>query len=151
LKREYAKKITLMEYFFSEKGTTEFAVWVAGFLLGVFAILVLLVGYFVPSFMESLRFPCWINSRSGLLCPGCGGTRAFFYFLRGKWVSSFFMHPVVPYMGVLYLVYMFRGAIHFLSKGKFSFMRFRLGYIYAAIGVILVQFVLKNMFLLGIL
>jgi len=139
-----------VEYFFSEKRTTEFAVWVAGLLLGCFAMFLLVVGYFVPPILESLHFECWVRKQSGLLCPGCGGTRAFFYFLQGKWLRSFILHPVVPYMGVLYIVYMFRGAVHFLTKGKVSFMRFRLGYIYVAIAIILIQFVVKNMFLLNL-
>lgn len=143
-----AEEMTLIEYFFSEKGKTEFAVWVAGAALGFFALLILAIGYFAPSFLESLRFECWIHRQSGLWCPGCGGTRAFFYFLQGKWGRSFMLHPVVPYMGVLYIVYMVRGALHFLTKGRLPFMRFRLGYIYVAIAIVLIQFVAKNVLLL---
>lgn len=148
LKKQDAKDMTLIEYFFSEKGTTEFAVWTAGVLLGLVAASILVAGYFVPSILESLHFECWVRRHSGLLCPGCGGTRAFFCFLQGKWVLSFFLHPVVPYMGILYIVYMFRGGVHFLTKGRLPFMRFRLGYIYVAIAIILVQFVAKNVLLL---
>lgn len=143
-----AEEMTLIEYFFSEKGKTEFAVWVAGAVLGFFALLILAIGYFAPSFLEGLRFECWIHRQSGLWCPGCGGTRAFFYFLQGKWGRSFMLHPVVPYMGILYIVYMVRGALHFLTKGRLPFMRFRLGYIYVAIAIVLIQFVAKNVLLL---
>ena len=58
------------------------------------------------------------------------------------------LHPVVPYMGILYIVYMVRGALHFLTKGRLPFMRFRLGYIYVAIAIVLIQFVAKNVLLL---
>lgn len=149
MKEKNITEITIVEYFLSEKKTTEFAVWTAGLLLGVSASVILLLLYFVPSFLENLHYECWVRSHSGLLCPGCGGTRAFFYFIKGEFVCSFFFHPAVPYMEVLYMVYMIRGALHFLSKGRLPFMRFRLGYVYAAIGIILVQFVVKNILLLG--
>lgn len=136
-------------YFWKEKGETEFAVWMAGLLLGMFALLVLSIAYFTPFSLESLTFDCWVHKSSGIYCPGCGGTRAFFAILRGDFVRSFFYHPVVPYMGVLYAVFMLRGALHFLSKGRYSFMRFRLGYVYVGIGITILQFLIKNIFLLG--
>lgn len=147
MKNDNIKNNTWAECFLAEKRTTEFAVWVAGLLLGIFAAVVLLTVHFAPFFMENLHYQCWVRSHSGILCPGCGGTRAFFYFLQGEFVLSFFFHPVVPYMGVLYIVYMLRGIVHFLSKGRLPFMRFRLGYVYAAIVILLVQFLLKNILL----
>jgi len=139
---------TAAEYFFSEKREFEFAVWMAGLFLGIFAMAVLLLDYYTPFSVESLQYECWVRKQGGFYCPGCGGTRAFFAFLRGRFVKSFLYHPVVPYMGVLYIVFMLRGALHFLSKGRFAFMRFREGYIYAAVAIILIQFVIKNVYLL---
>lgn len=139
---------TVVGYFLSEKRTFEFAVWMAGFLLGVFAMTVLLLDYCTPFSVESLRYECWVRKQGGFYCPGCGGTRAFFAFLEGRFVASFFYHPAVPYIGMLYIVFMLRGVLHFLTKGRMSFMRFQAGYVYAAVAIILVQFVIKNAYLL---
>lgn len=141
--------MTVVEYFFSEKEKTEFAIWTAGLLLGSLAVIVLLLDRYTPFSLESLRYDCWVRSRSGILCPGCGGTRAFLEFVSGRWIASIWLHPVVPYMGVLYIIFMLRGALHFLSRGRFDFMRFRLAYVYVGIAIILVQFVVKNVCLFG--
>lgn len=148
MRQKAGSEMTVAEYVLSEKKTVEFAVWVMGLLLGIFAAVVLLLAYCTPFTLESLMYECWIRVHSGIFCPGCGGTRAFFAFLHGKFVLSFFLHPVVPYMGILYFVFMLRGALHFLSRGKFAFLRFRLGYIYGAIAITLIQFILKNVCLL---
>lgn len=132
----------------AKKREMEFSVWVAGLILGIFALLVLGIAYFTPFSLESLTYDCWVHKRSGIYCPGCGGTRAFFAILQGDFIASFFYHPVVPYMGILYAVFMLRGAVHFLSKEKIPFMKFRLGYIYVAVGITIVQFLVKNICLL---
>lgn len=139
---------TVVGYFLSEKKKLEFAIWMAGLLLGIFALTVLLLDYGTPFSVESLQYECWVRKQGGFYCPGCGGTRAFFAFLEGRFAASFFYHPAVPYMGVLYIVFMLRGALHFLTKGRMSFMRFRAGYVYTAAAIILVQFVIKNVYLL---
>ena len=132
----------------AKKREMEFSVWVAGLILGIFALLVLGIAYFTPFSLESLTYDCWVHKRSGIYCPGCGGTRAFFAILQGDFIASFFYHPVVLYMGILYAVFMLRGAVHFLSKEKIPFMKFRLGYIYVAVGITIVQFLVKNICLL---
>ncbi|HBI60686.1 MAG TPA: DUF2752 domain-containing protein [Lachnospiraceae bacterium] len=132
----------------AKKREMEFSVWVAGLILGIFALLVLGIAYFTPFSLESLTYDCWVHKRSGIYCPGCGGTRAFFAILQGDFIASFFYHPVVPYMGILYAVFMLRGAVHFLSKEKIPFMKFRMGYIYVAVGITIVQFLVKNICLL---
>lgn len=147
-KETVPRKITLLEYFFSEKKTVEFSVWVAGLLLGIFAATLLAVIYCKPAILEFMTYDCFVRTRGGFLCPGCGGTRAFFAFLKGHFLLSVCYHPVVPYMGVIYVVFMLRGLLHFLSKGRFAFMRFRLGYVYVAIAITILQFLVKNICLL---
>ncbi len=78
---------------------------------------------------------------------GCGGSRAVAAFVQGHWIKSFMYHPFVPYCGVLYIIFMARGTAAFFSKGKYNYMKFRNGYIYFGIAVILVQFVVKDVLL----
>ncbi|MFT3982566.1 MAG: DUF2752 domain-containing protein [Lachnospiraceae bacterium] len=49
---------------------------------------------------------CVFRRVTGVYCPGCGGTRAFFALLRLEPVKSFLYHPAVIYFAVLYLVFM---------------------------------------------
>lgn len=46
-------------------------------------------------------FPCLFRSLTGLYCPGCGGTRAFWYLLHGQIGKSLYYHPLVPYMAAV--------------------------------------------------
>ena len=41
--------------------------------------------------------PCAFFTRTGLYCPGCGGTRALKSLLRGDFIKAFMYHPFVVY------------------------------------------------------
>ncbi|MFT3982564.1 MAG: DUF2752 domain-containing protein [Lachnospiraceae bacterium] len=51
---------------------------------------------------------CLIKRLTGIPCPGCGMTRAFFYLFTGNWLLSFRMHPLAIAWAAfaLYLVIM---------------------------------------------
>ncbi len=88
---------------------------------------------------------CLWNRVFGIYCFGCGGTRAFLALCRGHVLLALWYHPLVVYGAVLYLVFMVRHLIFLISKGRFRGMRFRGGYLYAAIGIMLVNFIVKNL------
>lgn len=91
---------------------------------------------------------CYVRERIGLYCPGCGGTRAFMYFLHGHFLQSFFAHPIVLYTAVVYVCFMINMILvgHFHMKIKEMNI---LPYIYVGIGIILVQWIVKNVCLIG--
>ena len=72
-----------------------------------------------------------------------------FALIHGRFLLSLWLHPVVMYAFVLYLVFMLRGAVTLLSKGRLPFMKWRLGYVYVGIALIFLQFFAKNIMLLG--
>ena len=40
-------------------------------------------------------FPrCWIHENTGLLCPGCGATRALHALLHGEWRRAWTLNPL---------------------------------------------------------
>ncbi len=127
---------------------TEYCIWIAGILCGLFGLFLFLLDALTPFSIEMLRYRCWIHEISGLYCPGCGGTRAFFYLFQGQFFKSLLFHPLVAYMGVLYLVFMVRGFLAVFTNGKYPFMKYRIGYIYIGIAVTLLQFLAKNISLL---
>lgn len=85
---------------------------------------------------------CIFFERTGLYCPGCGGTRAVISLLRGKVVQSFLYHPFVIYFAVTYTIFMVYEFCkkHFrLFKKVFPVEIF----IYIGVGVLLLQWIVK--------
>ena len=131
------------------KAQVEYPIWLAGVLLGILAMLGIILVYAVPIRLGEVGTECWIHRTGGIYCPGCGGTRAVFALIHGRIFLSAWYHPAVLYAVVLYLVFMLRGAVTLCTKGRLPFMRWRLGYVYGGIAVILIQFLVKNVLLLG--
>ena len=98
--------------------------------------------------------PCLFFRLTGLYCPGCGGTRACIALLHGHFLRSLIYHPVVLYGTAVYTVYALRNLLALLAerkgfsiKGITSGMAFRKIYLYIAVALILVNWVLKNLLL----
>jgi hypothetical protein len=100
------------------------------------------------SITEVNPYPCSLYSIVGLYCPGCGGTRAVYYLLHGQFIKSFLYHPVVPYTAVLVGCYIVSHTLNILSKGRVKAMLFRPIYFYIMIAVIILQWVIKDVFIL---
>ena len=85
---------------------------------------------------------CDFLSKTGLYCPGCGGTRAVKSLLRGDLIRSFLFHPFVPYSVIMYIVFM---LYVFLKK---HFKLFKKVFpvesvICISVGVLLLQWIVK--------
>ncbi len=88
---------------------------------------------------------CVFQVLLGMYCPGCGGTRAVNALFHGHFLLSLWYHPLVPYGAVLYLAYMISwtaARLHLFGMTKG--MKFRVGYLYAMMVIIAVNFILKN-------
>ncbi len=84
----------------------------------------------------------------GIYCPGCGGTRAFKYLLKGQILESIYYHPVVLYGAAFYIIFMFSRIVEYISKGKVKGIKWRNIYLYIAVIIIVINFVVKNIALL---
>lgn len=92
------------------------------------------------------HFPCLFHALTGYYCPGCGGTRAVYALLHGKIFQSFLYHPLVLCIAVPGSWFMVSQSIERLSHGKYKIgMHFRDGYLWAALVLITVNFVIKNL------
>lgn len=87
---------------------------------------------------------CAIKRISHLPCPGCGGTRAVYYLFLGQFGNSLYMHPAVIFGVLAYVHFM---ALYFYRKHISKCIIEREiaipHYLYTAIGVILIQWLIK--------
>lgn len=127
----------------------EYNLYLAGLVFAAAGIIGISLIVFTPLEISDIVPGCSFKSIVGIYCPGCGGTRAVAYFVSGHWIKSFIYHPFVPYCGILYIIFMTRGTLAFFSKEKYKYMKFRNGYIYFGIAIILTQFVIKDVLLLA--
>lgn len=91
-------------------------------------------------------YPCMLHKLTGYYCPGCGGTRAFFYLMHGKIVASFHAHPIVPYTAILGGWFMISQTLQRISRNKLHIgMHFRVLYLWIALAIILINCLVKNL------
>lgn len=92
--------------------------------------------------------PCLFHAMTGLYCPGCGGTRAVWYLLHGHLCLSFRFHPLVPYTAAVLLM----ETVSFLAARASGNRKLYLGheryFLYLAVGIVAVNFVVKNYLLI---
>lgn len=118
-----------------------------GGMLGAFLLLVLieLTGFWPFKFLR----PCMLHELTGYYCPGCGGTRAVLSLLDAELLQSFIYHPFVLYAAVICSWFMVSQTVERVSRGRIRIgMHFREIYLWIALGIILINFLIKNLSLL---
>lgn len=85
---------------------------------------------------------------TGIYCPGCGGTRAFKFLIKGELYKSFCYHPLVIYMAAVILIEIFWWLVSVMLKKKWIFSRHDLFFIYLGIAITALNFIYKNYMLL---
>ena len=125
-------------------GKTEEGLYICGWILLLLGVLLWGASKSLP-----LKFslpPCLFHLWTGWYCPGCGGTRAVRELLRGHTFKSFLYHPAVVYGAFLYLWFMLSHTLDRLSRGRCRLgLKYSDKYMYAALGIILIQCFLKNL------
>ncbi len=101
-----------------------------------------------PELASKIFLPCPVHFLTGLYCPGCGGTRAVLYLLRGNIKSSLIHHPAVLYMAISGAVFMGSQTISRITWGRTWAMRIRAVHIYILAGLYIFNFLWKNIALL---
>ena len=89
-------------------------------------------------------FPCVFQLLTGLYCPGCGGTRAVKYLLRGNIRMSIQYHPLVCYMAVIVMLEVTSwGLARILKRPGLHIKRYDT-FVYLGIVIIVVNWIWKN-------
>ncbi len=83
----------------------------------------------------------------GLYCPGCGGTRAFWSLFQGDILRAIYYNPGGIYGAVFYVVYFVSQTLMRLTKGKCRALKMRPVYLYIMLGIILLNFAVRNILL----
>ena len=117
--------------------------WIFLFILCVWKIAKkMLFPHFVLSFGTR---PCVFYTLTGYFCPGCGGTRSLRALLSGKIFVSAVDFPMIFYAAVVFAWFMISQTIQRVSGGKYRIgLRWRSGYLWGALAILLAHFVLKN-------
>lgn len=95
------------------------------------------------------KLPCLFQMVTGLYCPGCGGTRSAVYLLHGDLVQSFVYHPLVPYMVFAALLLFGSWLFGKVTKKPECYLGHELMFTYIGVGIILVNWIVKNVCLIG--
>lgn len=129
---------------FMKEEWTKF-IWVtAG---GILLLTFLLVWKSIPA-IQSLKGPCFFHEVLHVYCPGCGGTRAVYELLDLKLWRSFIDHPLVPFTAAILLEYYIGEIITLIRHNGKRYYYLRVWFCYAALGIIIVNFILKNVLLI---
>ena len=104
-----------------------------------------MTAYVIPKQIQG----CMMLRVTGLYCPGCGGTRAVFALLSGDVIKSVAYHPAVLYGAVLFVVYFGSQTLMRLTKGKVKGLAMKPLYLYILLGIICVNFIIRNVLLLA--
>lgn len=94
-------------------------------------------------------YTCMVCRLFGFYCPGCGGTRAVSALLAGHPLLATWYHPLVPYTVVIFGGFMLTQTLARLHIGGIKGWKFHEWHLYAAVAIMIGNFILKNILLLG--
>lgn len=87
---------------------------------------------------------CMMRDMLHVYCAGCGGTRAFYYLAHGRVWQSFLYNPFVPYMVIVYVVFMVNTYLYMHTE-KIGIRKFPIvKLIYIGVGIMIFQCIVRN-------
>ena len=103
---------------------------------------------FFPDFSISGQMPpCVFHRLTGYFCPGCGGTRSVKALLSGRFLVCAVDYPMVFYAVAVYFWFMFSQGVDRISHHRIPIgMKYRHAWIYASLVIVIIHFILKNLF-----
>lgn len=93
---------------------------------------------------DSIGMPCLFHLLTGFYCPGCGGTRAVRALLTGHPLLSLLYHPLVPYCGAVAAWFALSYLLYWITGRERFRLYLDLKYVYTGVGIVAVNFFVKN-------
>ncbi|HJJ47948.1 MAG TPA: DUF2752 domain-containing protein [Methanocorpusculum sp.] len=93
--------------------------------------------------------PCYFRETVGAYCPGCGGVRSFVFLMQGDMLQSLLYHPFTLYAVILIAVFVIHYTLALITKNRIKKPLIHTAWLYAGAGIILIQWIVKLIFLLG--
>lgn len=91
------------------------------------------------------KVPCFFSNVLGIYCPGCGGTRAVYALMHGRFLESIWCHPLVFYGAVIGGGFMLTQGLHRLGIKYIKPWKYHDWYLYGAMAVLVCNFLVKNL------
>ena len=117
-----------------------------GIFLPVLGILFLILQNMFSLTLPGQGLPCIFYLLTKLYCPGCGGTRAFLFFLKGNFFTSFYYNSFVAYLLMYYVIFMSSHTLSFLTRWKVKGLSFRLWHVFVGVFLLVFTFLIRNIF-----
>ena len=92
---------------------------------------------------------CWFYQNFHIYCPGCGGTRAVIALAHGHFLESFYYHPVVPFVAVSTLAYLFSQTIWRLRGRQGIVLHYSSRWPNYVLAILILNCVLRNILWFG--
>lgn len=124
---------------------TDNALYLTGWILLAAGLAFVLLQALAPDAAARLHwpFPCPFDSLLHIPCLGCGATRALRALAGGRLWESFLWHPAVPFFAAEAAAFLLSQTLGRLSRGRIRMLTFTDVYIYALLGVIVLQWAFK--------
>lgn len=127
----------------NQKDTEHGLYWLSFIILPVVAAVYFLIYMIADITGAKSMTQCMLKTLTGIPCPGCGGTRALVCLFHGKVISGIYYNAFAIYCVVVYAVFMISQTLQRLSRGRVKGMKYRNGYIWTAILILFVQYLMK--------
>lgn len=116
--------------------------------VGCVVLFVALLAWKYSPTLQVLNAPCMFHEMLHLYCPGCGGTRAVYALLQLHILESLGSHPFVLFVAMILAEYYIGAVITLIRNNGKRYYYLRVWFCYAALGVVVVNFALKNILLI---
>ncbi|MBE5927079.1 MAG: DUF2752 domain-containing protein [Lachnospiraceae bacterium] len=128
---------------FLESDVDNILYWVSIFVVVLTAIIYVAQIWFVNYTGRYDLLECRLKTMTGINCPGCGGTRALKSLFKGDIFSSLYYNAFATYGAIIYILFFVTQTLERITKGKIKGIKFKMVYLWIAIGVLVIQYLLK--------